>query len=96
MRELARNRQTGTVHVAAELPFSPELDTGGWECPGCGVEMIPVATGSDQQYKVAPHFASMVTMPMIAQRSVTALAALARMPCPRWTELGRHEPFPRR
>lgn len=56
MPELARNRRTSTIHVAAELPFSPELDTGGWECPGCRVEMIPVAASGAQQYKVAPHF----------------------------------------
>lgn len=56
MPELARNRRTGSVHVAAELPFSPDLDTGGWECPGCGVEMIPVAASGFQHYKVAPHF----------------------------------------
>ena len=56
MSELARNRRTGSVHVAAELPFSPELDDGGWECPGCGIEMIPVAASGDRLYKVAPHF----------------------------------------
>lgn len=56
MPELARNRRTGSVHVAAELPFSPELDDGGWECPGCGIEMIPVAASGDRLYKVAPHF----------------------------------------
>lgn len=56
MSDLARNRRTGTVHVAAELPFSPDLDTGGWECPGCRIEMVPVAASGTQQYKVAPHF----------------------------------------
>ncbi|HQU70402.1 MAG TPA: hypothetical protein PLI43_19705 [Albidovulum sp.] len=56
MPDLARNRRTGTVHVAAELPFSPDLDRGGWECPGCRGEMIPVAASGDRLYKVAPHF----------------------------------------
>ena len=56
MPDLARNRRTGTVHAAAELPYSPEFHGDKWECLGCPVEMISAAADGAKKYKVAPYF----------------------------------------
>lgn len=56
MPDLARNRRTGAIHAADELPYCDDLQDEEWECLGCEVEMIPAAADGARQYRVAPYF----------------------------------------
>ena len=51
----AISRTTGETATAQQLNRSRQGTHDTWDCPTCGVEMIPVACGK-KQYKVTPHF----------------------------------------